>query len=566
MKAVLSFSLRHFYATIISLLALLVHDALEVHGFQNNRNIQEQLKCRSRIGGITSADVMSTSNNPVTLNHPRYNTSGGTARTNKHNTNRMQRTILAMAVPTLDKWKIISSGSVIGTVRNHPAIADGDVITTSPIQDPDVAIRQSTVTTMSGSKYRLLEPRGEISAAAKQREAAALAAALAAADANDRRNNNYNAQPARSSALSSSSEKKSNFFGGWGGPFKKAAEGTSVNGSSSSSTADDDDDDTSEMRRKEILRSSPEWEEAVRKYKLNGDTIGLEDEYLLASKPERSTSGKSNIWEAYKTDESTGLPKNNASPVCMKISTNLEAISREYENYRKLSFLGIWETGRFVRCYEFFPVAGYDKRFRNQCALAMEKGSRDLKSFLNSKGKLENKELKDACVSATQCVQALHNAGLVWTDMKTENFVVMPSGAVKGIDLESAMPIGDYPVDYSPEACPPEFAKAFLEGDGPYFELGTSYDVWSLGMLMLELSTGRGYFDGKTPAQITKQLRDMDDAKMVHDLQSFECDERLKDLIRRCLETDCRKRPNTAQILMHPYFLAGNPFAFLSLK
>jgi len=159
---------------------------------------------------------------------------------------------------------------------------------------------------------------------------------------------------------------------------------------------------------KKKIRNSSEWQEVARKYKLTGATIGLEDEYLLASKPERSTSGKSNIWEAYKTNESTGLPVDNAVPICLKISTNLEAISREYENYRKLSFLGIWETGRFVRCYEFFPVAGYDKQFRHQCALAIERGSRDLKSFLNSRGRLENKELRDACISATQCVQAFH--------------------------------------------------------------------------------------------------------------------------------------------------------------
>ena len=155
--------------------------------------------------------------------------------------------------------------------------------------------------------------------------------------------------------------------------------------------------------------------------------------------------------------------------------------------------------------------------------------------------------------------------------MKTENFVVVPNGDVKGIDLESAMPIGDYPVDYSPEACPPEFAAAFLQGDGPYFELGTSYDVWSLGMLMLELSTGRGYFDGKTPAQITKQLRDMDDDSMAMDLEGFfselpSREKQLEDLIKRCLRKDPSKRPNTGQILMHPYFVAGNPFAFLSLN
>lgn len=517
------------------------HASVEVQGFQNNNGING-VQTRSRIESWSVTDPFSRQaslSNPLSL------------RTNYKN--RMQRTILAMAgIPTLDKWKIISSGSVIGTVKNHPAIADGDVITTSPIQDPQNAAAQAIVTTMSGSKYKLLEPRGEISAAAKRKEAQALAAAMAAADQAEKQNASQNAPKSRSSPP--------NFFGGWGGAFQKTNGSSNVNNNSVP-------EDTSDERRKQLLRSSPQWQEAVQKYMLNGETIGLEDEYLLANKPERSTSGKSNIWEAYRADETTGLPVENSTPVCLKISTNLEAISREYENYRKLSFLGFWETGRFVRCYEFFPVAGYDKKYRNQCALAIEKGSKDLKTFLTSKGKLEKKELRDACTSATQCVQALHNAGLVWTDMKTENFVVMDNGEVKGIDLESAMPIGDYPVDYSPEACPPEFATAFLQGDGPYFELDASYDIWSLGMFMLELSTGIGYFDGRTPAMITKQLRDMDDASMKQDLETYDIpDDKLKDLIKRCLQRDPAKRPNTSQILMHPYFLAGNPFSFLSIN
>ena len=81
-------------------------------------------------------------------------------------------------------------------------------------------------------------------------------------------------------------------------------------------------------------------------------------------------------------------------------------------------------------------------------------------------------------------------------------------------------------------------------------------------MLMLELATGQGYFDGKNPAQITKILRDMEEGSL--DLDDCDCDDRLKDLIGKCLQRDGRKRPNTAQILLHPYFLAGNPFSFLS--
>jgi hypothetical protein len=434
------------------------------------------------------------------------------------------------------------NGSVIGTVRNHPSIEDGDVITTSPIQNPDAATRQSIVVTASGSRYKLLEPR----------------------DGFARKNNS---SPPESQSSSSSSSPS--FFGWGGGSSGSPADATTAGSRTIDGTIDDtaassvssrrsstSQDDADAIKRQ--IRQGPEWKKAVVQYKLTGATVGLEDEYLLAGKPERSTSGKSNIWEAYRAND-LGLPQNGV-PVCAKISTNIEAISREYENYKKLSFLG-FATGRFVRCYEFFPVAGYDKRFRNQCALVIERGQQDLKSFLNARGRLEGKELRDACITATQCVQALHGAGLVWTDMKTENFVVMPNGDVKGIDLESAIPVGDNPVDYSPEACPPEFAAAFLAGDGPYFELENSYDIWSLGMLMLELATGRGYFDGKNPSQITKILRDMDDGSI--NLEGLEMNERLKDLISKCLQRDPSKRPNTAQILLHPYFLAaGGPFSF----
>ena len=402
--------------------------------------------------------------------------------------------------PELDQWKILPNGGVMGTISGHPDIDDGDVVTTSPLQNPDGAKFQAVVLTASGSKYKLLEP-------------------IIPPDTTGQ------SKSGGSPALSLN-----------GISFPSLGMG-SVNGESQKG-------------------SSAEWRDAVMKYKLTQSTIGLDEEYLLAGQPVRSTSGKSYIWEAYRAGED-GLPSEE-SPVCIKVSTNLEAVSREYENYRKLSFLGI-AKGRFVDCYEFFPVAGYDKRFRNQCALVLAKGARDLKSYLNSRGRLEDKELRDACISAAQCVQALHNVGLVWTDLKTENFVVMPDGEVKGIDLESCMPVGDNPVDYSPEACPPEFAEAFLDGDGPYFQLDRTYDIWSLGMLMLELATGRGYFDGKNPAQITKILRDLEQGIVLNDT---DIDGRLKDLIQRCLQRDPQKRPNVAQILLHPYFMAG-PFSFL---
>ena len=413
------------------------------------------------------------------------------------------------AVPQLDKWKLLPNGSIVGTVSNHPTIEDGDVITTSPVSSPDSAARNVIVETASGSKYKLLEPSNTGGGGGW----------MANADIQTAPNINGFSFPSMRSTL----------------PFTGPSTAQSKSSSKDTKAA---------------------WREARERLKLTMQTIGPDGEYILAGKPVRSTSGKSNIWEGYRTNpEDNGLPTDEP-PVCIKISTNYDAVSREYENYRKISFLGV-ARGRFVKCYEFFPVAAKEKKFANQCALVLEKGAQDLKSYLNNRGRLEGNELRDACASAAACVQALHGVKLVWTDLKTENFVVMPNGEVKGIDLESAMPIGDNPVDYSPEACPPEFAAAFLSGEGPYFELDYSYDIWSLGMLFMELAMGKGYFDGKNPVQITKSLRDIDEDIPLDDL---DCDERLKDLIRRCLNRDPSRRPNMAQILLHPYFIVG-PFS-----
>mmetsp|Transcript_1382 Transcript_1382/g.2518 ORF Transcript_1382/g.2518 Transcript_1382/m.2518 type:complete len:177 (+) Transcript_1382:303-833(+) len=176
--------------------------------------------------------------------------------------------------------------------------------------------------------------------------------------------------------------------------------------------------------------------------------------------------------------------------------------------------------------------------------------------------------MRDAASAALQCIQAMHSSGIVWTDLKTENFVILSDEigdngylpGVKGIDLESAMPRGSNPVDFSPEACPPEFAYAFISGEGLRFKLDYSYDIWSYGMMLYELTTGRSYFGNKTPAQITKSLQYTNfeaDVSLVND-------SKLRDLIGQCLQADPKKRPSVTQLLLHPYFLTSGvgPFGW----
>jgi hypothetical protein len=63
-----------------------------------------------------------------------------------------------LAVTTLDEWQMLDNGSVVGSVKGHPSLNDGDIITTSPLSNPFGATTRSLVTTLTGSQYQLGKP------------------------------------------------------------------------------------------------------------------------------------------------------------------------------------------------------------------------------------------------------------------------------------------------------------------------------------------------------------------------------------------------------------------------
>lgn len=68
------------------------------------------------------------------------------------------RSFTKLDVTTLEEWQLLDNGSVVGSVRGHPSLTDGDIITTSPLSSPLSAQSEGMVTTLTGSQYKLGSP------------------------------------------------------------------------------------------------------------------------------------------------------------------------------------------------------------------------------------------------------------------------------------------------------------------------------------------------------------------------------------------------------------------------
>ncbi len=164
--------------------------------------------------------------------------------------------------------------------------------------------------------------------------------------------------------------------------------------------------------------------------------------------------------------------------------------------------------------------------------------------------------LDEALTIAKQIAEALeyaHDRAVVHRDLKPANIKVTPDGAVKVLDFGLAKALGEQPLSASPQDSP-TFTMGF-PSTHPGMILGTAAymapeqamgkpanrrsDVWSFGVVLFEMLTGKRLFTGETPAETI--------ASVMHETPPLESlpartPPPIRNLILRCLEKDSRRR------------------------
>lgn len=195
--------------------------------------------------------------------------------------------------------------------------------------------------------------------------------------------------------------------------------------------------------------------------------------------PLQTSSGRSFVCRAARVDD-TGVQ------LIVKVTKEFARFKREKENYLRC------KNDCFAEVLEYVEISEEDRGTKGRYVIIMESGIVDLKELLSvykdescdSRG-LRGHALRSVGLSICTCISRLHSRGLVWSDLKLDNFIWFNEslhgqnnedvtkyifcpddilrGRVKAVDMESAVPVGSSLVDFSPETLAPEQLTAFSQ-------------------------------------------------------------------------------------------------------
>ena len=167
-------------------------------------------------------------------------------------------------------------------------------------------------------------------------------------------------------------------------------------------------------------------------------------------------------------------------------------------------------------------------------------GGEELSSVLKRFGRLPADKATEIARQICAGLHAAHRQGIVHRDLKPANVMIDAEGAARVTDFGLAALVEDVPGN-EVAGTPAYMSPEQLEGRG----LTTKSDIYSLGLVLYELFTGRRAFDAASLPELLRLrqsgTRPSSPTDVVRDLDPL-----IERAILRCLETEPERRPASA--------------------
>ncbi|XP_039980500.1 serine/threonine-protein kinase PAK 6b [Xiphias gladius] len=177
-----------------------------------------------------------------------------------------------------------------------------------------------------------------------------------------------------------------------------------------------------------------------------------------------------------------------------------------------------------------------------------------------SETRLNEEQIATVCEGVLQALSYLHSQGVIHRDIKSDSILLTLDGRIKLSDFGFCAQISkDIPKRKSLVGTPYWMAPEVISKT-PY---GTEVDIWSLGIMVVEMVDGEPPYFSDTPITAMKKLRD-EAAPSVKNIQRVS--PVLKDFLGCMLTRDTLQRSGAGDLLEHPFLLqAGSPRCLVPL-
>ncbi|MCI4382825.1 hypothetical protein PGIGA_G00019170 [Pangasianodon gigas] len=169
-----------------------------------------------------------------------------------------------------------------------------------------------------------------------------------------------------------------------------------------------------------------------------------------------------------------------------------------------------------------------------------------------SETRLSEEQIATVCEAVLQALAYLHSQGVIHRDIKSDSILLSLDGRIKLSDFGFCAQISkDIPKRKSLVGTPYWMAPEVIS-KSPY---GTEVDVWSMGIMVVEMVDGEPPYFSETPVVAMKRLRD-EPPPTIRNIQQVS--PMLKDFLDRMLTRDPVERASATDLLEHPFLLQSS--------